>query len=264
MTDTGWDQYLRQFHSGSTAGITERLLLESDYDGLNPYEWARLLLPTEPDVLLDLACGSAPLAETAASWIGLDRSQGELATAVTLGRRPLLRASATAVPLRSGSVDAVLCSMSMQVIEPLDAALGEIARLLKPSGGFAVLTMPTGWPLGWRDAVAYIRLMLALRQPIRYPNDRELGRRNLHITVQRNGLEVVSDERKGFRLPLRSASDVERLVDSLYLPGVDPRRLPVARATLASRIGSSITIPIRAVTLSPSSQAPPPRLRRDR
>jgi SAM-dependent methyltransferase len=65
----------------------------------------------------------------------------ELAAARVAGAGPLLRASATAIPLRDVSVDVVTCSMSLMVFSPLPQVLAETARVLRP-GGRLVATIP--------------------------------------------------------------------------------------------------------------------------
>jgi hypothetical protein len=51
-----------------------------------------------------------------------------------------------------------------------------------------------------------------------------------------------------FRMPIRDQDDAALAVDSLYLPGLDPRRRTTAISALAQRAGSvSLPIPLRRV-----------------
>lgn len=57
-----------------------------------------------------------------------------------LGRKgQLLSGSAMRVPLKDGSVDAVICSFVLCSVNDLDGALQEIRRVLKPGGHFVFL-----------------------------------------------------------------------------------------------------------------------------
>ena len=100
-------------------------------------------------VLLDLACGRGGYgleiaARTGTRLVGVDFSAEALRQAREqarrLGRAAEFRAgNLTATGLDAGSADAVLCIDAIQFAEPLDAAFGEIRRVLVP-GGRAVLT----------------------------------------------------------------------------------------------------------------------------
>lgn len=247
-THDGWAGYLQEFHDGDKAGITERMLSRARLGETEPFGWCAELLPADVSPVVDLACGSGPMAAQTNGWIGIDVSIGELGVADAERRGPLVLASATAVPLRSGGAGAVVCSMSMQVIEPLDAMLDEVRRLLVP-GGVAALMVPTGGPVGWRDAITYAQLMVALRRTIGYPNHPALSERRLAEAAQAHGLRVTHDERRAFALPIRSGADGAELVESLYLPGIDPKRLVAAKAVLGPRIGRSLEIPLRRIAL---------------
>jgi SAM-dependent methyltransferase len=84
--------------------------------------------------------------------IGLDLSHRQLqhsrrldeATGVVV---PSLRGTATHLPFRARSFDVVFSSFgALQFIEDFDAAVGEVARVLKPHGRFAFsITHPTRW-----------------------------------------------------------------------------------------------------------------------
>ena len=93
--------------------------------------------------LLDLGCGSAPLAPAleAAGWAyaGLDGSAAMLGAAPA--GLPLAVADVTQVPLPSASVEAVICLGVLDRVSGQRKAAAEIARVLVP-GGRAVVSFP--------------------------------------------------------------------------------------------------------------------------
>ncbi|MHB1854990.1 MAG: class I SAM-dependent methyltransferase, partial [Acidimicrobiales bacterium] len=223
-----WDEYLEAFH-GQRPGVTEEILGRSRAGGISPYRWLLEALPSSGSIL-DLACGSAPLARQhteggagqAVGWVGIDRSRAELARARASGTRTLLRGDAAALALAPNSFDAVACSMALMLTCPIEAVLGEICRVLRP-GGTTALLLPAAGPLEPGDWVAYGRLLLALRcSRLTYPNDGPL--RNLAQLVAGTGLEPASDQRLRFAYPLVDGPGGAGLVDGLYLPGVPQAR----------------------------------------
>ncbi len=246
--DATWATYLQRFHS-ERPGITERILSRCRADRLNPYEWCAQPLGGQPGPILDLACGSGPMADRLEGWIGADTSAAELAAAYACHRLPLVRASATRLPIRGAALDAVVCSMGMQIIDPVADALAELARVLRP-GGRAVLLLPAGGPVPWRQAVTYGRLQVALGRRIRYPNDDILRPSPLRRATATVGLQVAHDEHLAFTLPLDTGAHADELLSSLYLPDVAPGRLAAGRRVLDGRIGSALTVPLRRIVLN--------------
>ncbi len=242
-----WATYVQQFHA-EHPGITERILTRCRAEGLDPYQWCAQPLADQTGPTLDLACGSGPMADRVDGWIGADTSRSELGAAQARHRSPVLRASATRVPIRTGALTAVACSMGMQIIEPMVGALAEVARVLRP-GGRAALLVPTSRPVPWLHALAYGRLQVALRQRVHYPNDAALRSASLHHAASAVGLQVTHDERLAFLLPLDTGSDADELLASLYLPEVDPGRLAAGRRVLDGSIGGALTVPLRRIVL---------------
>ena len=81
MTDVDWPAYLSAFHA-ERAGITKDVLEHAlDTAGSTAYDWAAE--PLAAETVLDLACGSAPMAVrvSGARYMGLDLSPAELAAA---------------------------------------------------------------------------------------------------------------------------------------------------------------------------------------
>ena len=239
--------YLDAFHAASP-GITERVLARSRAEGSDPYRWCAAAFGRTGGLVVDLACGSGPLAAHLPAWIGLDTSDAELAAAAALERGPLAKARANQLPLPDRSLSSVVCSMALQVTEPLPAVLAEIARVLRP-GGRLVALLPTSPPLRSRDALLYLRLQAALQRRITYPNTSRLRPAALAKAAEAAGLSVTGDERRAFVLPLRTEADVRELVASLYLPEVAPERLDRALKVLNGRIGRDLPIPLRRIVM---------------
>lgn len=97
---------------------------------------------------LDVGCGSSVILQSLNDAVGLDVRQNKLRY-LRQYDVPLLRGSIFALPMRSASLDCVICS---QVIEHLPAdpvVLDELLRVLKP-GGLLILGTPDYATLGWR------------------------------------------------------------------------------------------------------------------
>ncbi|MGR8009506.1 class I SAM-dependent methyltransferase [Streptomyces hypolithicus] len=245
MDEKDWRRYLAAYHD-TRPGITEQLFQRAD---CSPHAWLAEPLRAAPGWVLDLACGSAPLRPLLpdADWVGIDSSAGELATAARLGRRPLIRASADALPLSAGCVGAVCASMSLPVLTPLPQVLGEIQRVLRPGGTLAALVParlglnPSGL-LGWARVM---RALGAVRQP--WPNPQ--ARDGLAEVLRQAGFEVRADERCVFTLRVQTPQDVSSLVDGLYLPGLTSEHADRAKHRLAdwARPGRALPLPLRRV-----------------
>jgi ubiquinone/menaquinone biosynthesis C-methylase UbiE len=116
-----WGGYLAQFHA-QRSGLTEALLsCATDSAGRTPFGWLAAAVPTRGSVL-DLACGSAPTGDVlpAAQHVGLDLSCAELRLAAARGLS-VAQADAARLPVADAGVDAVVCSMALQLL-PLEPA----------------------------------------------------------------------------------------------------------------------------------------------
>ena len=116
-------------------------------------EWALGRLALEPgETVVDVGSGTGEVV------IGLARSVGPAGRAVGVEPNPALRALAGAraqeeglgevefvdgaaddLPFADGSVDAVTCERVLQHVEDADAAVRELARVLRPGGRLALL-----------------------------------------------------------------------------------------------------------------------------
>lgn len=138
---------LDRYHTrpGRTAAM---LALFRDEQGRSSYDvitGETAALPRDAPVL-DLACGDGHLLAMLAArglqhLTGVDRSPEELSAARDrLGPGVTLhRGDAGALPLPDGSMAMVVCHMALMLIDPLDQALDEIARVLRPGGLFAAI-----------------------------------------------------------------------------------------------------------------------------
>ena len=143
---------------------------------------------------LDLACGTGDIAsavaERGARTIGLDITHRMLQLAALRSSRvSLITGDMTSLPFRSDSFDLVTTGYGLRNVPDLDAAIAEIARVLKPRGRLlsldfnrpestvvrtaylAYLTV-VGSTLGWllhRDADTYRYIPASIR---RYPGAR--------------------------------------------------------------------------------------------
>ena len=237
-----WRDYLIGFHA-DRPGITEDLLTAvTDHTGRTPYDWLAEVVPSGARVL-DLACGSAPTGDLldAASYLGLDLSRDELRLGAARGL-PVAQADASRLPVADAAVDVVVCSMALQLL-PLQPALAEVRRVLRPGGTFAA-SVPTYRPMPVLHAVSWGHVLVALRSTgLSYPNDEALASAGEHFAAA--GMALVSDESRGFRLDVESEQVADRLLDSLYLPDVPPSRVAAGRRVVRGWVGRHTTVPVR-------------------
>lgn len=242
-----WDGYLEGFHAGRP-GITETVLRRARADGTDPYAWLAEVVPPQGRVL-DLGCGSAPLFRALAgrSWIGLDTSAAELAAARSAGARPLLRARASAIPLRDASADVVICSMSLMVTTPLPQVITEITRVLRP-GGLLAATIPAAGPLLPPDRVVVAGLIATLGRAPAYPTGR--GTPRIPALLAGHGLRIVTDTRRRFGYRLRGPANASQFLSSLYLPGTPAARCRLAEGYLwfLALLRYEMPVPLRRIT----------------
>ncbi len=244
MDPTRWRRYLTDFHT-DRPGITEQVLGRAR--GGDAYGWLADAVPAAARVL-DVACGSAPLPARlpGRSYLGIDVSAAELATARARSAVPLARGEAAALPVADASVDVVVCSMGLQVLDPLPAVLAEFHRVLRP-GGRLVATVPGRGPLRPRDLPVVAALLAALGRGLGYPNDEPLRRLPAALGVA--GLRTADDRRRRFGMRLRTAADADLFLSSLYLPSMPAARYRAARTVLRTlaRVHAEAPIPVRRV-----------------
>jgi ubiquinone/menaquinone biosynthesis C-methylase UbiE len=141
---SGW-----QLASGSVAEANERYIMAAFGNA-----WAQALVqlaaPEEGDRVLDVACGTGPVARYAAPLvgptgrvIGLDLNAGMLAIARAMPQREGIaiewrEGNATALPFPDASFDVVCCQQGLQFFPDRPAALQEMCRVLVPGGRLAL------------------------------------------------------------------------------------------------------------------------------
>jgi SAM-dependent methyltransferase len=107
--------------------------------------------------VLDLGCGEGQLARRIAALgaevVGIDPTAAQIVEARARGGGPhYARASATEIPVLSGSFDAVVACLVLEHIEPFEPVIDEIVRILEPGGQFVLFlnhpllqTPGSGW-----------------------------------------------------------------------------------------------------------------------
>ncbi|MGI8808274.1 MAG: class I SAM-dependent DNA methyltransferase [Acidimicrobiales bacterium] len=235
-----WDEYVARYHDAN-AGITEDVLVDARDDrGRTPYDWLVDAVPPGTATVVDLACGSGPLARllAASRMVGVDRSAAELARARGRSGAPaglLVRAEASALPITGGCADAVVSSMALMLLRPLDAALAEISRLLRPGGTFVATIPIRAAAPGPGGTPAFAGILGALGQTTqRYPEP--LDRATLPGRFSAHGLTLHDDETMLFARTVRGPDDAERVIRSFYSPGAGPDRVAAAVVELQDRV----------------------------
>lgn len=110
------------------------------------------------DRVLEVGTGEGQVARVAAATgagfvLGIDPTRDQITEAVRRGRGPVyVRAEAAHLPARSESFDAVVACLVFEHIDDVDAAIGEVARVLRYGGRFLFLlnhpllqTPNSGW-----------------------------------------------------------------------------------------------------------------------
>ena len=116
----------------------------------------RLLDSLPPSLVLDAACGtgrhSVYLAERGHRIIGIDRSPEMLERARRkIGAGEFRVGDLSALPLGDESVDAAVCALALVHLADVSAAVGELARVVRPGGRVIISDVhPFVILLGWQ------------------------------------------------------------------------------------------------------------------
>ena len=240
-----WPSYLRSFHA-ERSGVTETILDQALLDGRTPYHW--LADVVEGHRVLDLACGSAPMAILLHDRLvaATDVSVEELAVASRRLPGRVAQARAEQCPVRTGSVDTVVCSMAMMLMTPIAPVTDEIVRVLAPGGSVAAL-LPAISPLDVRDRVRYARLLVAVRRRrIPFPSYGVVAR-GIGSEFERVGLHIERNDRARFRYAITDDNAADDWLGSLYLPGTNTREMERGRRIARRWVGTELGIPLRRV-----------------
>jgi SAM-dependent methyltransferase len=247
-----WQQYLLAYHD-THPGVTEKLLLRCSWHGRSPYDdiadtLREVTRSIDSPTIIDLGCGSAPLASIltsdmpSAHWYGLDRSPGELTWAARREPGRVVQADMTQLPLADSSADALVSTCAIMLVQPLGQALREAARVLR-SGGSLIATAPWPTALQMKNLSPLARLAGGLRSTLRNPNDGALATWSEGARLN-GGFAVSQVSDHHWSVPLRTPADVDDLMDSLYLPHHSTARIDRARRWLTRWAGSRRRFPI--------------------
>lgn len=238
-----WDDYVESFHD-HRPGITEEILVRCvDATGSTPYQW--LIDGIDPAAMvLDVGCGSAPTRPLLGErWVGIDRSSSELWGASRQHRDGLVRGAATKLPIRAGTVDVVIFSMALMLIDPLAEALAEAHRVLALDGELRVL-LPTNRPLTLPDRWAYARLSTVARSTPRFPPS---PLRRTVDAFEVAAFEITSDDAQRFICPLDDDEGVRNFVESWYTPGQSLDRKARHSRMAMRHMPREVGVPLRRI-----------------
>ncbi|MGC8481523.1 MAG: class I SAM-dependent methyltransferase [Acidimicrobiales bacterium] len=249
---TVFTDYVAKFHD-ERPGITEAILSRSkSARGLSPYQWLLESLPLDQP-MLDLACGSSPLAGQARStYVGIDRSRGEL----TLARGQLegseagmvIQGNAVSLPFGDSHFESIACSMAMMVLTPLEEIFGELARVATPTGNLALL-LPARTPLNAEDLWWYGATKIATGA-LRFATPPSGGTTRIVDVAATHGFTVRSRMRERFELCIDSEEVADLIVHSWYLPTTTSSQAHRAKRVLRLATGRSLGIPLERITMS--------------
>lgn len=135
MTDNGlWDEHAQWWIDGFTNGVDP--------------EYEEQIIPLAIDELagfkkiLDVGCGDGQIARALAQQgsevLGIDPTQLHIDIANERAGGPTyLLGGATKLPAENESMDAVIACLVFEHIDEMDAAVAEVARVLRPGGQFS-------------------------------------------------------------------------------------------------------------------------------
>ncbi len=129
-----WEDHARWWIDGFTAGA------DPEYEEqILPLAAAEL---ADAATLLDIGCGDGQIARMmaagGASVVGIDPTWNQIIVAHERGGGPsYLRTTADELPFADASFDAAVACLVFEHIDAVDAAIAEVARVLKPGGRFS-------------------------------------------------------------------------------------------------------------------------------
>jgi SAM-dependent methyltransferase len=225
-----------------TADALERLLrAATDARGRGPLPWAAAPI-REAGRVLDLHCGGGAIASELApgAWVGVD------AAGAVDGRAGRLRASGTAVPIRTNGVDAICMILTLPRMAHVDDVFAEVRRVLRP-GGTLVVVVPSVTVRSWTE----LQLARLLRPVRRGPWRNRSGLDGAGWLLAAADFAVLGDDRVPFALPLPDADSVLQAVTDLPAAGLWPDLSVPVREQLTSELirragpGRVLPLPLR-------------------
>lgn len=244
-----WATYLSIFHA-DRPGVAEEILSRAFSGPQTPYRWLARAVAKTADTVLDVGCGAGAVARELArpgrTTIGIDISFSEVRLARERSGDPVVCGDGRQLPFADESFAAVVSSMGVVVIRPLDQLFAEVARVLRPGGVFAFMA-PTVRPLSPSDLPTLSQIALRLRALPTFPGPTEFT--GYVPVLRQHGLRKVEDARERYRFTVTSESDAKLVVAALYLPTVGVSRLQAAIDWMVARLDRTgpftVAIPMR-------------------
>ena len=180
------------------ANLRARQALWANVEGENaPDVLWRVLVSLRPTKVLEVGGGQGELAERMQSELGveltfLDQSERMVALARSRGIATAVVGDVQELPFADGSFDTVVAAWMLYHVADLDRALGEIVRVLGPSGRFVAVTNSVRHIAELRELFGTI--MPGFERQFHAENGEEILRRHFR-DVERTDTEVVATVR---------------------------------------------------------------------
>ncbi len=214
----------------------------TDANGRNTYEMLAEALAHGSGPVLDLGCGDGYLLELLRSdrdCFGTDRNIAELkAASHRLGRgAPLIRADAASLPIATATLGAVGCHYALMLLQPLEAVLAELARVIHP-GGLLACVLPASASEASPGPISVFRAAwqeVAANFPVEIPpiqDDRAVDPESLAVVLADAGFTSVSVQ----SISARKQMTVEETVESVFLTYLPDLLSPAGLAQLRGRL----------------------------
>lgn len=239
-----WVSYVGRYHHRHP-GITEDVLgAATDSAGRSPYDWLLEPVGASEALVLDLGCGSAPVARRAPGpprYVGVDRSEAELRRGRAAAPVAVVLGDGRALPVADRTFDAVVASMMLMVVSDVDEVLAEAGRVLRP-GGTMVATVPTRPDDDDPSTRLFAEVLTVLGQRgVRYPGSLDPS------CLTASGLDLIEDVMGRFSRTV-GPEHCGLVVDSFYAIGASDEQVTEARARLRARAARgpfTLTYPLR-------------------
>jgi 2-polyprenyl-6-hydroxyphenyl methylase/3-demethylubiquinone-9 3-methyltransferase len=218
-------------------------------------------LPGTAHRILDLGCGAGlvanDLVQRGFEVLGVDLAAEALEVAARhdpTGRARWLLADVRALPLPAESFD-VVCAMDLlEHVEPVDAVIGEVARILRPGGLFFFHTFNRTW-LSWLVVIKGVELFVRNVPPDLHVHRAFVKPEELSASCAERGLQVR--ELYGCA-PRLSLPLLRLLVDGVVAPNLGfhfTKRTSTGYSGIAKKLGSARAQPSSSPDGVPSSIA---------